>query len=45
MCEDWQCKGDDSHYWVMEKRLKDAGIDIEALRKEADEIAERENNG
>ncbi len=39
MCEDFQCQGDDSHYWVMEKRLKDDGIDIDELRREADELA------
>jgi hypothetical protein len=42
MCEDFQCKGDDSHYWVMEKRLKDAGIDVDELRREADEMAEKD---
>lgn len=45
MCEDFQCQGDDSHYWVMEKRLKDDGIDIDELRREADEIAKEENYG
>jgi hypothetical protein len=45
MCEDFQCKGDDAHYWVMEKRLKDAGIDVDELRREADEMAEEENYG
>jgi hypothetical protein len=29
----------------MEKRLKDAGIDVDELRREADEMAEEENYG
>ena len=38
MIDNFRCDGDDSHYWVMEARLKWAGIDVQALQKEADEI-------
>lgn len=38
MVKNYQCDGDDSHYWVMEARLKEIGVDIEALEKEVDEI-------
>ena len=36
MVEDYQCDGDDSHYWVMEARLKEIGVDIDALEREVD---------
>jgi hypothetical protein len=45
MCNRWQCDGDDSHYWIMKQRLKDDGIDVEAMIKEAQENAKwREKN-
>lgn len=43
MCDKWQCDGDESHYWIMKKRLKDDGIDVDALIKEADEIEKWRN--
>jgi hypothetical protein len=48
MSKKWQCNGDDSHFWIMEERLKADGIDVDELIREADEIAkkfEEENNG
>ena len=36
MVDNYQCDGDDSHYWVMEARLKDIGLDVDALLKEVD---------
>lgn len=36
MVEDYQYDRDDSHYWVMEARLKDIGLDVDALLKEVD---------
>ena len=38
MIEQFRCGDDDSHYLVMEKRLKDAGIDVKALQAEADRL-------
>ena len=37
MCNQFQCNGDDSHYWVMKERLKLDGIDVEAFINEANE--------
>ena len=34
MMEQWRVDGDNTHYWVMEHRLKEDGIDY----KEFDEI-------
>lgn len=36
MVKNYQCDGDDSHYWVMEARLREIGVDIDALEKEVD---------
>lgn len=36
MMERYRSDGDDSHYWVMEKRLKDGGIDVEKIIAELD---------
>ena len=38
MIKKYRCDNDDSHYWVMEARLKDIGVDIDALLKEAEEL-------
>lgn len=40
MVKNYQCDGDDSHYWVMEARLKEIGVDIDALEREVDSIGE-----
>lgn len=45
MCDKWQCKKDNSHYLIMEEELKVDGIDVDALIKEAEEMAERYYNG
>ena len=36
MVDNYQCEGDDSHYWVMEARLKAIGVDVDALENEAE---------
>jgi hypothetical protein len=38
MVDNYQCDGDDSHYWVMEARLRDIGLDVDALLREVDEL-------
>jgi hypothetical protein len=38
MVKNWQCDGDDSHFWIMEERLKADGINVDELIKEAHEI-------
>ena len=43
MADNWQCEGDDSHYWIMQKRLYDAGIDIKAFQQWADEWEKTQN--
>lgn len=42
MLEQWQCDGDDSHFWIMEERLRADGIDVDALKKEVDEMVKNE---
>lgn len=38
MTERFRSDGDDGHYWVMAKRLKDDGIDIDEFEKEVEKI-------
>jgi len=42
MIEQWQCDGDDSHFWIMEERLKADGIDVDALDREVDDMVKNE---
>lgn len=37
MADSFQSGGDDSHYWVMQERLKSIGVDVEALQKEVED--------
>ena len=41
MRDRFQSGNDESHYWVMEKWLKDDGIDVEALQREAENISKQ----
>jgi hypothetical protein len=43
MISRYQTDGDDSHYWVMEARLREIGVDIDELQKKADEIGDSYN--
>lgn len=45
MLNQFQSGGDDSHFWVMESRLKADGIDVDELIREADELAKEYENG
>jgi hypothetical protein len=44
MLNQWQSGGDDSHFWIMEERLKADGIDVDELIREADELAKEIEN-
>lgn len=41
MRDRFQSGNDESHYWVMEKWLKDDGIDVAALQREAENISKQ----
>ena len=43
MIDRYQTDGDESHYWVMEARLREIGVDIDKLQKIADEIGDSYN--
>lgn len=45
MVKHWQSGGDDSHFWIMEERLKAAGINVDDLICEAGEMVKEDNNG
>ena len=45
MVKHWQSGGDDSHFWIMEERLKAAGINVDDLIREAGEMVKEDNNG
>ena len=45
MLNQFQSDGDDSHFWVMESRLKADGIDVSEIVREGDELAKEYDNG